>query len=77
LRAYLRRVEIDYLAGLRAGNHIGEVSVLVFGCSGGLPFGDAFDPALFLFLLLLPTKLLSAPFFQLVASAKQPPSSAR
>ena len=73
----LRRIEIDYLARLRSGNHIGEVGVLVLGCSGSLPFGDAFDPALFLVLLLLPTKLFSAAFFQVVASAKRLPSSAR
>lgn len=71
-------VEIDNLAGLRSGNHIGEVGVFIFGHSGwSLPFGDTFDAALFLVLLLLPTKLLSAAFFQLVASVKPPRSSAR
>jgi hypothetical protein len=71
-------IEVDNLAGLRSGNHIGEVGVLILGHSGrSLPFGHAFDAALFLVLLLLPTKLFSAAFFQLVASAKPPPSSAR
>jgi hypothetical protein len=71
-------IEIDNLAGLRSGNHIGEVGVLILGHSGrSLPFGDAFDAALFLVLLLLPTKLFSATFFQLVAPAETPPSSAR
>jgi hypothetical protein len=32
-----------------------------------LPLGYAFDPALFFILLLLPAKLFSATFFQLVA----------
>jgi hypothetical protein len=74
----LGRIEIDNLAGLRSGNHIGEVGVLILGHSGrSLPFGHAFDPALFLVLLLLPTKLFSATFFQLVAPVKPPPSSAR
>src|SRR6266478_4166232 len=67
LRA-LRRIGIDNLAGLRSGNHVGEVSILVLGDSWrSLPFRDAFDAALFLVLLLLPTKLFSATFFQLVA----------
>lgn len=64
----LRRIGIDNLAGLRSGNHIGKVGILVLGCSGrSLPLSDAFDAALFLVLLLLPTKLFSATFFQLVA----------
>jgi len=67
LRA-LRRIGIDNLARLRSGNHIGQIGILVLGRSGrSLPFGHAFDAALFLVLLLLPTKLLSATFFQLVA----------
>jgi hypothetical protein len=70
LRSPLLLIEIDDLAGLRSGNHIGQVGVLVPGDSRSLPFGDAFDPALFLVLLLLPTKLFSAAFFQLVASEK-------
>ncbi|HVB80995.1 MAG TPA: hypothetical protein VNE82_13740 [Candidatus Binataceae bacterium] len=73
----LGRVEIDNLPWLRSGNHIGEVGIFIFGHSGrSLPFGDAFDATLFLILLLLPAKLLSAAFFQLVAPLKPPPSSA-
>ena len=60
-------VEIDDLAGLGSGNHIGEVGILVLGHPGRLPLGYAFDPALFFILLLLPAKLFSATFFQLVA----------
>jgi len=53
---------------LRSGNHIGQVGILIFDPAGwSLTFGDAFDSALFLVLLLLPTKLFSAAFFQLVA----------
>jgi len=73
----LRRIEIDNLAWLRAGNHIGKVGILVLGHPGrGLPFSYAFDAALLLFLLLLPAKLFSTAFFQLVASDK-PMRSAR
>ena len=74
----LGRIEIDNLSGLRSGNHIGEVGVLIPGHSGrGLPFADAFDPALFLVLLLLPTKLFSTTFFQLVASDKAEATGSR
>jgi hypothetical protein len=49
-------------------NHFSQVGILILGHSwGSLPFGDTFDAALFLILLLLSTKLLSAAFFQLVA----------
>jgi len=60
-------VEVDNLSGLGSGDHIGEVGILVFGHPGRLPLGHAFDPALFFILLLLPAKLFSAAFFQLVA----------
>jgi hypothetical protein len=60
-------VEVDNLAGLGSGNHIGEVGILIFGHPGRLPLGYAFDPALVFILLLLPAKLFSATFFQLVA----------
>jgi hypothetical protein len=71
-RRRLRGIEIDNLTGLRSGNHIGEVSILVFGDSGSLPLCDPLDAALFLVLLLLATKLFSATFFQLFARLTAP-----
>jgi hypothetical protein len=60
--------DIDNLTGLRSGNHIFQIGVLIDGAAGVVAlFGFTLDAALLLVLLFLFSSLFSAAFFQRIS----------